>query len=334
MVCSTYEGRGNPATWGGRLRRACGRAPRLARLVPSGYGAAATGGSQLSIAAAGEPRGRHIEATPQHEPRIPQHQVPEEPFPRRGVSDDPRHVENIRDEVETTIQAEADAANPGGSQQQPMEPAVLPGAHEGERQQTTADLEDAGSRVDDEPRRPARRGLLFEWLEAGLAPGGPGEAQGREEEGLRTGRSGHPSCPVAGRRARSSTHTRSLRHVTPRSPTTLLSCLWVQQLGQVGVFDQRLPETTIGPGHQNRLASNVHTERGFRQFVLQIGCQPERPTTDGLPSTGSSPPARPASRFRNSTQLSQPKILLSQRINMGRLSSRSGGLAQRCSIDP
>ena len=128
-----------------------GRAPQLVQFFPLGSGAAATGSSQLSIAAAGEPCGRHIEDTSQYEPRIPQHQVPEEPFPRRWVIDDPRHVQAIRDQAEAAIQAEADTANPGSSQHQPMDPAVLPGARQRQRQQAAADLEDAGGQVGDEP---------------------------------------------------------------------------------------------------------------------------------------------------------------------------------------
>src|SRR5258707_2467444 len=195
---------------------ASGRAPGLARLFPLGPSAAAMGASQLSIAAAGEPCGRHIEDTSQYEPRIPQHQVPEEPFPRRWVIDDPRHVQDIRDQAEATIQAEADTANPGGSQHHPMDPAVLPGAHEGERQQTTADLEDAGGQVGDEPHRPARCRWLLERLEAGTAPGGPEEAQGGEEESPTTSCCGRPPCPPKGRRLLLDARCR--RHVTPRAP--------------------------------------------------------------------------------------------------------------------
>src|SRR5258708_24730395 len=86
---------------------ASGRAPRLARLFPLGPSAAAMGGSQLSIAAAGEPCGPPIEDTSQYQPRLPQHQGPKEPFPRRWGIDDPPHVQDIRDPAPAPIHAEA-----------------------------------------------------------------------------------------------------------------------------------------------------------------------------------------------------------------------------------
>ena len=61
------------------------------------------GGSNVSIAALGEPCGRDKEGTSQYEPRVPQHQVPEEPFPRGWVIDNSRHVQDIRDQAEAAI---------------------------------------------------------------------------------------------------------------------------------------------------------------------------------------------------------------------------------------